>query len=150
MKNVISTLFFLTLVLGGGAIIGLIAGPSEWYAQLSKPSFNPPNWVFAPVWTFLYVLIALAGSRTWLRDRAGAAMKLWAAQMFLNFLWSPVFFGAHRIGEAFAVILLLLAAIGAYILCVRRKDKFAALLFAPYLAWVSFAAVLNGVLFWLN
>jgi len=87
----------------------------EWYAGLAKPPFNPPNWVFAPVWTVLYVLIAVAGWRTFERDRSSWPMKLWWAQLVLNFLWSPVFFAAHRIGLALLVILLLLAAILAFL-----------------------------------
>src|SRR4051794_28977474 len=83
-----------------------ITAPGEWYAALAKPSFNPPNWLFAPVWTVLYVLIAVAGWRTFERDQRGGPMKLWWAQLALNFLWSPVFFGAHRIGLALLIILL--------------------------------------------
>ena len=118
--------------------------------QLSKPSFNPPSWVFAPAWTFLYVLIGIAGGRTWIRDHGGLPMKLWGLQMLLNFLWSPVFFGAHRIDGALILIVLLLASIFAYILRVRSKDKIAALLFLPYLAWVSFATLLNAAFLWNN
>jgi translocator protein len=142
--------FFILMVLGCGSAIGLLTGPDEWFVRLSKPSFNPPGWVFAPAWTFLYVLIAIAGCRTWIRDRTGLAMKLWGSQLLLNFLWSPVFFGMHRIDGALAVILLLLATIIAYILRVWPQDKIAALLFLPYLAWVSFATILNAAFLWIN
>ncbi|MEP7174110.1 MAG: TspO/MBR family protein, partial [Aestuariivirga sp.] len=96
----LSLFYFLTLVVGCGLMIGFITAPGVWYAQLVKPTFNPPSWLFAPVWTALYILIAIAGWRTWQRNRAGWPMKLWWAQLLLNFLWSPVFFSAHRIDLA--------------------------------------------------
>ena len=120
------------------------------HAGLAKPPFNPPNWVFAPVWTVLYVLIAVAGWRTFERDRSSWPMRLWWAQLVLNFLWSPVFFAAHRIGLALLVILLLLAAILAFLVMSWRQSRVAAWLFAPYAAWVAFAAVLNGSIWLLN
>ena len=114
MNHWLVLLGFLVLVIGGGLAIGYLTAPGEWYAGLDKPSFNPPGWVFAPVWTVLYVLIAVAGWRTFERDRRGWPMRLWWAQLALNFLWSPVFFAAHRIGLALAIILLMLAAILAF------------------------------------
>ena len=128
----------------------MLTASCEWYAGLAKPPFNPPNWVFAPVWTVLYVLIAVAGWRTFERDRSGWAMKLWWAQLVLNFLWSPVFFAVHRIGLALLVILLLLAAILAFLVMSWRQNRVAAWLFAPYAAWVAFAAVLNGSIWLLS
>ena len=87
---------FLVVVLGGGSLIGLMVRPDTWYATLDKPPFNPPNWVFAPVWTALYVMIAIAGWRVWLRDGFHArTMILWLMQMALNFAWTPMFFGAR-------------------------------------------------------
>jgi tryptophan-rich sensory protein len=106
---------FLLLVVGGGLAIGFLTAPGDWYAGLAKPSFNPPNWVFAPAWTVLYVLIAASGWRTFERDHAGWPMRLWGTQLALNFLWSPVFFAAHWIGLALVVILLMLAAVLAFI-----------------------------------
>ncbi len=150
MKPVAVLAVFLFAVLGIGSAIGSMTQPGEWYEQLVKPSFNPPNWVFGPVWTALYIMIAVAGYRTWMRERSGQAMKLWFAQMFLNFLWSPVFFGAHSIGGAFAVIVLLLGAIFAFIRRAWNEDRTAAWLFIPYALWVSFAAVLNASLWRLN
>jgi len=143
MKLRFTWIKFLVFVVGGGLAIGLLNPPGEWYAGLTKPSFNPPNWVFAPVWTLLYVLIAVAGSRTYTFDRGGWAMKFWWAQMILNFLWTPVFFGAHRIDVALAVILLLIGAILGFIVTAWRSDPPSALLFAPYALWVGFAAALN-------
>ena len=142
---------FLLLVIGGGMAIGYATRPDTWYAALAKPSFNPPNWVFGPVWTILYVLIAIAGWRTWQRlPRTATAMSLWALQMALNFAWSPAFFGLHRVDLALGIVVLMLAAIAGFILAAARVDRVAALLFAPYLLWVSFATALNGAIWRLN
>ena len=150
MQRLASLMLFLVLAAGGGLAIGFLTAPGEWYAGLVKPAFNPPNWIFAPVWTALYVLIAVAGWRIFERDRRSWPMKLWWGQLALNFLWSPVFFAAHDIRLAFIVILLLLAAIVAFIGLAWPQDRVAAWLFAAYAAWVSFAAVLNGTILLLN
>jgi tryptophan-rich sensory protein len=150
MNRTLSLILFLLLVLGGGLAIGFLTAPGEWYAGLVKPSFNPPAWLFAPVWTLLYVLIAVAGSRIWRKDAGGWAMWLWWAALVLNFSWSPTFFAAHMIGAALAVILLLLATILAFIATAWRQDRPAAWLFVPYAAWVAFASVLNGSIWALN
>ncbi|MGD9814700.1 MAG: TspO/MBR family protein [Hyphomonadaceae bacterium] len=150
MRNGLSLAAFLALMLGGGTAIGFLTLPGDWYAGLEKPTFNPPNWIFAPVWTTLYVLIAVAGWRIWVKARSSAAMLLWRAQLALNFAWSPVFFGAHQIGAALAIIVALFAAILLFIANAWRHDRSAALLFAPYALWVGFASVLNGAIFALN
>lgn len=150
MQRLVSLILLLVLVVGGGLAIGFLTAPGEWYAGLAKPAFNPPNWVFAPVWTVLYMLIAVAGWCCFERDRGGWPMKLWWGQLALNFLWSPVFFAAHRIGLALIVVLLLLAAILAFIAVAWRQDRTAAWLFVPYAAWVLFASVLNGAIWLLN
>lgn len=141
---------FLLLVLGGGLTIGWLTAPGEWYAGLIKPSFNPPNWIFGPTWTVLYILIAYAGWLVWRKNSSGCAMRLWWTQLVLNFLWSPIFFATHQIGLAFAVILLLLATVLAFIAVALRQDRLAAWLFAPYAAWVAFASLLNGSAWILN
>jgi len=146
----LALLLFLLLVVGGGLAIGGLTVTGGWYAGLAKPPFNPPAWLFGPVWTALYVLVAIAGWRVWRRDRSGWPMKLWWAQLVLNFLWSPLFFAAHRIGFALLVIVLLLITIFAFIAASRRQDRTAAWLFAPYFAWVAFASVLNASIFALN
>jgi tryptophan-rich sensory protein len=148
MNRLAALLLFLLLVVGGGLTIGFVTAPGPWYAELTKPAFNPPNWVFAPVWTLLYVLIAVTGWRTFHRDGRGWSMRLWWAQLVLNFLWSPIFFAAHLIGLTLLVILLLLAAILAFIVRSWRQDRVAAWLFAPYAGWVAFASALNGAI-WL-
>lgn len=150
MKHGLSLALFLALVLGGGLVIGFLTAPGDWYAQLAKPSFNPPGWVFGPAWTALYILIAIAGWRVWNRDRAGWPMKLWWGQLALNFLWTPIFFSAHQIGLALAVILVLLVAILSFIITSWRQDRAASWMFVPYAAWVAFASALNGSIFVLN
>jgi tryptophan-rich sensory protein len=141
---------FLVLCLGGGLAIGFATAPGEWYAGLAKPSFNPPNWVFAPAWTILYILIAIAGWLVWRQDPYGLPTGLWVLQLALNFKWSPVFFSAHRIGSALVVILLLLATIVLFVLFAWPGAPIAAVLFLPYLGWVAFASLLNAAIWRLN
>lgn len=150
LQRYLTLLLFLILVLGGGLLIGYATLPGAWYASLAKPAFNPPNWIFGPAWTLLYVLIAVAGWRTWLRQPTGTAMKIWGVQLVLNFLWSPTFFGARMIGPALVVIVLLLASIVLFIARVWNRDRLSGWLFAPYAAWVAFATLLNASLLWLN
>jgi tryptophan-rich sensory protein len=141
---------FLLLVVGGGLAIGFLTASGEWYAGLAKPAFNPPDWLFAPAWTVVYALIAVAGWRVWRNDSGGWPMRLWWVQLVLNFLWSPTFFAAHRIGLALVVILLLLATILAFIVAAWRQDRVAAWLFVPYAAWLAFASALNAAVLGLN
>src|SRR6185503_4041184 len=130
MKRWFLLIGFLVLTVGGGLTIGSITQPGEWYAHLAKPSFNPPSRVFAPVWTSLYIFIAVGGWRAWQLDRGGRRMWLWWGQLGLNFLWSPLFFGAHLIGLAFVTLLLLLVMIVSFIIASIQKDRVAILLFA--------------------
>jgi len=154
MKSVsafFSPILFLILVVGGGLAIGYLTTPGDWYTLLVKPGFNPPGWIFGPVWTFLYVLIAIAGWRVSRQGRRNRwPMTLWWTQLALNFLWTPVFFSAHRIGLALGIVLMLLAAIIAFIAMAWTHDRTAAWLFVPYAAWVAFASVLNASIFVLN
>ncbi len=150
MLSALTLALFLLLVLGGGTLIGFSARPGDWYARLAKPSFNPPNWVFAPVWTLLYVLISIAGWRTFEQAPTSAAMALWFVQLLLNFAWSPVFFRAHRPGAALAVVAAMLGVIVAFIALQWTPDRIAALLFVPYAAWVAFAGLLNAAVWRLN
>lgn len=150
MHRYLTLALFVALVLGGGTLIGLMTLPGEWYARLAKPSFNPPNWIFAPVWTLLYIMVAVAGWRTWQHSPRSAAMAVWFIQLALNFVWSPTFFGAHRIGAAQVIVVALLTTIIAFIMMRWPRDRAAALLFMPYAAWVAFATLLNGALWYLN
>ena len=149
-RNGISLILFLALTVGGGLGIGLMTLPGDWYAALVKPEFNPPNWLFGPVWSILYVLIGIAGWRIYLREASGTAMKLWWAALALNFVWSPSFFSLHQTGLALAIILALLAVILGFIVKARFLDRPASLIFAPYAAWVGFASLLNASIFLLN
>jgi tryptophan-rich sensory protein len=146
----LSLILFLALVVGGGLTIGYLTAPGDWYAQLQKPAFNPPDWIFGPVWTALYVLIAIAGWRIWRRNPGGPPMKLWWTQLVLNFLWSPVFFAAHQIASALVIVVLLLVTILAFIVTSWGRDRVAAWIFLPYAGWVAFAAALNAAIFVLN
>nr|WP_255699907.1 TspO/MBR family protein [Jiella avicenniae] len=140
---------FLLVSVGGGALIGLSVETGGWYAALQKPGFNPPDWVFAPVWGTLYILIGLAGWRIW-RAGIAPAQRLWWLQLALNFVWPPVFFAAHALGAAMIVILALDAAVVAFLAATWRAERVSALLFLPYLAWVAYASLLNAALWWLN
>lgn len=139
----ITLAIFLVLVIGLGGLIGIFSVPGVWYEGLAKPIFNPPNWIFAPVWFTLYAMIAVAGWRIYLISPSSAAMKIWYAQMALNFVWSPIWFVAHLLWPAFAVIAAILLLIIAFIVYARKLDTAAAWLFVPYLAWVGFASMLN-------
>ncbi len=124
-----------------------------WYQTLAKPSFNPPDWVFAPVWTTLYILMGVAGWLVWRASgwgRATSALVLFAVQLALNLAWSFLFFGGRHIGLALIEIVLVLAAIVVTAFLFRRHSGWAALLLLPYAAWVSFATVLNAALWRLN
>lgn len=135
------------------AIPGAFCRPGDWYANLRRPPFAPPNWVFGPVWTLLYIAIATAGWLVWRhpqRDRARPLLLLWAVQMTLNALWTVLFFGLHAPGLALIEIVALLAAIAAFILFALPLVPLAAALFVPYLAWVAFATLLNAAFWRLN
>ena len=134
---------FIAIVVGVGAVIGVSTGPDAWYATLQKPPFNPPNWLFAPVWFTLYVMIGIAGARTFLRDSSGTPFFVWLLQMVLNWAWSPTWFSLHLLWPAFAIIITILALIVAFIVATWKTDRVSALLFVPYAAWVAFASLLN-------
>jgi len=132
---------------------GFLSLPGEWYASLNKPSWNPPSWVFGPVWTLLYLLMAVAAWLVWRRggwSARRAALTLYLVQLGLTAAWSPAFFGVQNPARALAVILALLTAIVATLLAFRPVSRTAALLLVPYLLWVNFATVLNLTLWYLN
>jgi tryptophan-rich sensory protein len=124
--------------------------PGEWYALLEKPSWNPPGWVFGPVWTILYILMGVAVWLVWKSRGFSGAVYLFLAQLALNALWSYLFFGINRPGLAFLEILVLWVLILATMLAFRRVSTTAGALMVPYLLWVSFASVLNYALWRLN
>ena len=171
-RDTVSLLAFIALCLAVAAAGGAVTASSvgTWYAGLAKPSFNPPNWVFGPVWTALYLMMAVAGWRVWRKSRpprttpplratpwqegsgnaARLALMMWAVQLAMNLMWSFLFFGARMIGAALAEIVVLLAAIVVTAWLSWRVDRAAGALFAPYIAWVAFATVLNAALWRLN
>lgn len=127
--------------------------PGSWYTLIRKPSWNPPSWVFGPVWTALYILIAVSGWLLWRKHRTyGAKMPIafFVLQLVLNALWSVLFFGLESPLLAAMEILLLWLVIGAYIATSKRVDSTASLLFVPYWLWVSFASVLTFSILSLN
>lgn len=126
---------------------------SAWYRALEKPPFQPPAWVFGPAWTLLYALMGVAAWRVLRRREAPGARRalgLFAAQLALNAAWSPVFFGAHAIGAALAILVALDVLVAATVVAFRRVDRTAAVLLLPYLAWVLFATTLNAAILRLN
>ena len=143
-------LVFVVGVVGIGWLIGATNLPGEWYAALAKPGFVPPNWAFPVAWTILYIMIAVAGWRTFRREPSGRAMQVWAAQLALNFVWSPVMFTMHQIGAALVILICLFVAIVTYISLETSRDRLAAALFIPYAAWVAFAGLLNAAIWRLN
>lgn len=142
-------LIFLVLVLATGFTIGLTIRPGEWYQSLAKPWFTPPNWLFAPAWTLVYILIALAGWRVSISEGFNStAFRLWTSQMLLNWTWTPVFFGFHQLGLGLAVIVSLLAVVVAFM--IKVQDRSAQWCFAPYALWLVYATSLNAAIFLLN
>ena len=135
------------------AAIGSRFMPGEWYASLAKPSWNPPSWIFGPVWTLLYLLMAIAAWLVWRAagfSGAGPALGCYLLQLALNAAWSWLFFGRHTLSGALVDIVALWVAIVLTALLFRRHSPAAAALFLPYIAWVTFAAGLNWALFRLN
>jgi translocator protein len=135
------------------AIIGGFFMPGQWYASINKPAWTPPGWLFGPVWSLLYAMMGLAAWLVW--RRGGFAVQklplgLFLLQLFLNALWSPLFFGLHNPGLALVEIILLWLAIGATIFAFHRARPLAAWLLVPYWGWVSFATLLNLAIWNLN
>lgn len=148
-------LLFLAVCTAVAAISGLATAASVagWYQTLSKPPFNPPSWIFGPVWMVLYIMIAFAGWRIWFcreHQKWRQAMTFYALQLGLNLVWSLLFFGAQTIGLALIEISLLLLSIFATIATFWPIDRPAAWLLLPYAVWVSFASLLNASLWYLN
>lgn len=145
------TLFaiFLAAAATAGAT-GTFFSPGEWYEGLAKPSFTPPPIAFPIVWTTLYVLMSVAAARVAWKDVGGHAIAFWALQIALNTLWTPVFFGANKVGAALVVIVLLWLAIAATTWLFFTIDRIAGALMVPYLAWVSLATALNFSIWRLN
>ncbi len=154
-RDILGLVAFLALCLAvsglGGAVTATSVG--TWYQALQKPNFNPPDWVFAPVWTTLYIFMAIAAWRVWRRGPTRGtrrALMVFAAQLALNLGWSVIFFGFRHIGLALIEVLVLLAAIIANMSLFWRIDRLAGALFVPYAVWVAYASLLTTALWWLN
>ena len=156
MKDITRLVLSIAIPLAVGGLSGFATarGVAEWYPTLVKPSFNPPTWIFGPVWTVLYIMMGVAAFLIW-REGFGTrgvklALTLFALQLALNGLWSILFFGLQAPGWALVDIIALWCAIAANTMLFWRVAPAAGMLLLPYLAWVSFATLLNASLWWLN
>lgn len=156
LRHALVALLFV-LVCQGAGLLGVLttdSGNSPWYQSLEQPAFAPPSWVFGPVWTALYLMMGIAAFLVWRqgleRGAVRRALGLFVAQLLLNAAWTPVFFGAHRLGLALGVLLALWVLIVLTLRSFAPLSRVAAWLLTPYLAWVSFAGVLNAAYWWLN
>lgn len=136
-------LSFLAACTAAGAT-GMLFQPGPWYDGLSKPRWTPPDWMFPVVWTALYLMMAFAAMRVAQLPGSGQALAFWAVQIALNTLWSPVFFGLHRMRAALIILGLMWLAVLATILAFLALDPIAGWLMAPYLLWVTIAGALNA------
>lgn len=146
---------FVTVCFAAAAIGGALTAQSvdTWYQGLAKPTWNPPDWLFGPVWTLLYLLMGVAAWLVWRRSgftKGRAALLLFAVQLALNVVWSGLFFAARAPGLALAELVVLWIAIAATLVAFARHSRVAAALMAPYLAWTTFAAALNFAIWRLN
>jgi tryptophan-rich sensory protein len=137
------TLFIFLLACAAAATTGVIFKPGEWYASLNKPRFTPPSWAFPLAWTVIYLLLAWAGYRLTLIPGSQVVLALWAAQIALNTLWTPVFFGAHQVLAAMVILVLLWLVVAVMVVMALRLDVITGLILFPYLVWLCVAAALN-------
>lgn len=156
-RSLLTLVFFLLLCLAAGGIGGFATAENvdTWYRTIEKPSWNPPGWLFGPVWTTLYVMMGISGWLVWKNQKSSAAAKrnalaLFGVQLILNGLWSFVFFEWHLLAWALIEILILWVAIVATLVAFFRIRKAAGWLLVPYLAWVSFASFLTYTIWMLN
>ncbi|MBI1344506.1 MAG: tryptophan-rich sensory protein [Terrimonas sp.] len=156
MNNTLKLVVSILLPVAVGAISGLFT-TSEipgWYQTIQKPSWNPPNWIFGPVWTTLYLLMGIAQYLVWKSNisapQKNMALLFFAIQLLLNFFWSFIFFKEHQLGWAFAEIIAMWVFILLTIFAFARINNTAAWLLVPYISWVSFAAILNYSIWQLN
>jgi len=155
VRDVLGLVVSLTACYGAAVVGGLFTAGAvrDWYPTLAKPPWNPPAWVFGPVWTVLYGMMAVAVWLIWRQRRqrpVAAPIALFAVQLALNAAWSPLFFGLHRPDLALADIVLLWGALAATVWLFFRRRALAGVLLTPYLLWVSFAAALNFAIWRLN
>jgi benzodiazapine receptor len=152
IRSALALVGWLALSFTAAAMGGLFL-PGEWYASLRKPAWNPPNWIFGPVWTVLYATMGITAWLVWKRGGfAGQriALSLFLLQLLLNALWSPLFFGLRNPGLAFVDIVLLWLAVLVTVVAFWKAHSFSGALLVPYLAWVTFASVLDFAIWRLN
>lgn len=137
------TFLIFLLACAAAASTGIIFKPGAWYESLVKPRFTPPNWAFPVAWTIIYLLLAWAGYRLTLIPESQTVLALWAAQIALNTLWTPVFFGAHRIVAGMVIISLLWIVAATMVVLAMRLDVITGLILFPYVVWLCVAAALN-------
>lgn len=156
MNNLIKLVLsiVLPLLIGFASSYFTITGVDSWYTTIQKPSWNPPNWIFGPVWTTLYVLMGISLFLIWKagtsKETKRSALILFVLQLIANFFWSFIFFDQHQMGLAFAEIIVLWLFILLTIFSFAKINKVAAWLLVPYISWVSFAAILNFTIWRLN
>ena len=154
MRNqwlVLAALILLCLVVGAIGGFSSASAIDSWYRTIAKPSWTPPDYVFGPVWTVLYIMMAVAAWLVWkTRDRVTPAMTLFYVQLALNLAWTLLFFGAQSPGLALIEVAFLWTGVLLTMLAFFGRHSVAGWLFVPYLAWVSFAAVLNAAIWWMN
>ncbi len=152
MGQVLSVVPFVALPVAAGAGVGMLIAPEikGWYKTLRKPSWNPPNWLFGPVWTVLYTMMGIASYRVYKAGGGALPMGLYTSQLVMNLAWSPLFFKTHKLGLASAEIVGLLGVLAATIVEFDKVDRTAALMMLPYGAWTSFAAALTVTIWQLN
>lgn len=156
LKNFFKLLGLIAVCQAAGIIGAIFTRDAirTWYVLLEKPALNPPSWIFGPVWTTLYTLMGIAVflviQKHWYRKEVKVAVSIFAVQLFLNALWSPVFFGAQETGIAFIIIVLMWISIIATMYAFSKVRKASVYLMVPYLMWVSFAAYLNFEIWRLN
>lgn len=143
------TIVIIVLVIAT-ATGGALFKPGDWYRALKKPAWTPPDRAFPIVWTILYAMIAISGWLAWRKAGFGLAMGIWFAQLLANFLWSWLFFGLRRMDLGFADIVVLWLLVALFIVTAVPVSGTAALLFVPYLAWVTVASALNWTIWRLN
>ena len=156
MQKIIKIVLVVLVCVSVGFLSGMVTRDSitTWYPTLVKPVFNPPNWIFAPVWTLLYIMMGIAAGLVWTSNSDEKTIKkaliLFVIQFGLNALWSYIFFGLHNPMLAFIEIMVLWLIIFDTYNAFRKIDKIAGILLLPYLIWVSFATILNASIWWLN
>ena len=154
-QDLLGLCLFISLCLLVSGLGGFITSNTvdTWYPGINKPSFNPPDWVFAPIWIALYILMGIAAWRIWRKSQPKlitTSLAVFYAQLLLNLIWSCLFFGMQRIDLALLEIVVLLIAIIANTILFWRLDRQAGICFLPYVAWVTYAMILNASIWILN